>query len=67
MSVFNIDLEDGQDPISFSLDRSDGDRFFAFIVECHGFKAALQEITELSACRQDEACSIALGALDTNL
>ena len=62
MPMINIDLEDGKERICFSLSLSDIERFSAFMNECQGFKLALQQITELPAVRQDEACNIALSA-----
>lgn len=35
MTVFNIDLEDGEAPVSFVLKPYDAERFMAFMDECH--------------------------------
>jgi hypothetical protein len=44
MPVFNIDLEDGNDPVSFSLNNNDARRFMAFMAECEQIKKGQNRI-----------------------
>ena len=39
MAVFNVDLEDGQPPVSFVLNLRDAERFQRFMAECSALTA----------------------------
>jgi hypothetical protein len=42
-----FDLEDGQEPVSFSLNPEDAERFVKFMAECHEHRQALELLVKI--------------------
>jgi hypothetical protein len=54
MTVFNMDIEDGKPPVTFTLKPDDAGRFIAFMDECTGYKKALERIAAYPKTPSDE-------------
>jgi len=57
MAVFNVDLEDGQPPVSFVLNLRDAERFQRFMAECNAVEAEREKLRAalLQCARMAEA------------
>jgi hypothetical protein len=44
MPLMNFDLEDGLEPVSFTLKLGDAERFMAFMAECNGYMKQRDEL-----------------------
>ncbi len=47
MPVMTFDLEDGEPPVSFSINTEGADRFMAFMAECQSMREALPLLKQL--------------------
>ena len=69
MAVFNIDLGDGQPPVSFVLNLRDAERFQRFMAECNALTAerdALRAQVEALSAERDAALNRSSDLMATN-